>query len=125
MRFPLPHFADEAGRYYGRAISISGTPYTRGRESVRGLLPTPYFASGEELGTTKETSDRCRPLLRTACEKFARGRCISADLRITQELKGICEEKPLRERGVIILLAEPGWGLFDRIPVGAVASSGL
>ena len=83
---------------------------------MRGLLLTPYFASGAALGTTKETSDRYRPLLRTHCEKFARGRCISADLRNTQELKGIRAEKPLRERGVIILFAEAGWGLFDRIP---------
>ena len=82
---------------------------------MRGLLPTPYFASGEALGTTKETGDRCRPLLRTHCELFARGRCISADLRNTQELKGIRAEKPLRERGVIILFAEAGWGLFDRM----------
>ena len=82
---------------------------------MRGLLPTPYFASGEALGTTKETSDRYRPLLRTHCEKFVRGRCISADLRNTQELKGIRAEKPLRERGVIILFAEAGWGLFDRM----------
>ena len=82
---------------------------------MRGLLPTPYLASGAALGTTKETGDRYRPLLRTHCEKFARGRCISADLRNTQELKGIRAEKPLRERGVIILFAEAGWGLFDRI----------
>ena len=82
---------------------------------MRGLLPTPYFASGEALGTTKETGDRCRPLLRTHCELFALGRCISADLRNTQELKGIRAEKPLRERGVIILFAEAGWGLFDRM----------
>ncbi len=82
---------------------------------MRGLLPTPYLASGAALGTTKETSDRYRPLLRTHCEKFVRGRCISADLRNTQELKGIRAEKPLRERGVIILFAEAGWGLFDRI----------
>ena len=82
---------------------------------MRGLLLTPYFASGAALGTTKETSDRYRPLLRTHCEKFARGRCISADLRNTQELKGIRAEKPLRERGVIILFAEAGWGLFDRM----------
>ena len=81
---------------------------------MRGLLLTPYFASGAALGTTKETSDRYRPLLRTHCEKFARGRCISADLRNTQELKGIRAEKPLRERGVIILFAEAGRGLFDR-----------
>ena len=82
---------------------------------MRGLLLTPYFASGAALGTTKETSDRYRPLLRTHCEKFVRGRCISADLRNTQELKGIRAEKPLRERGVIILFAEAGWGLFDRM----------
>ena len=82
---------------------------------MRGLLPTPYLASGAALGTTKETSDRYRPLLRTHCEKFVRGRCISADLRNTQELKGIRAEKPLRERGVIILFAEAGRGLFDRM----------
>lgn len=82
---------------------------------MRWLLLTPYFASGAALGTTKETSDRYRPLLRTHCEKFARGRCISPDLRNTQELKGICAEKPLLERGVIILFAEAGWGLLDRI----------
>ena len=84
-------------------------------ESVRLPLPTPYFASGEALGTTKETADRYRPLLRTHCDKFARGRCISADLRNTQELNGIRAEKPLWERGVNILFAEAGWGLFDRI----------
>ena len=83
---------------------------------MRGLLLTPYFASGAALGTTEETSDRYRPLLRTHCEKFARGRCISAGLRNHQELKGIRAEKPLRERGVIILFAEAGWGLFDRMP---------
>ncbi len=89
-----------------------------------GLLRTPYFASGAALGTTKETSDRYRPLPRTDCEKFARGRCISADLRNTQELKGIRAEKPLRERGVIILFAEAGWGLFDRIlPAGTAWST--
>ena len=82
---------------------------------MRGLLPTPYLASGAALGTTKETGDRYRPLLRTHCEKFARGRCISADLRNPQELKGIRTEKPLRERGIIILFAEAGRGLFDRI----------
>ena len=82
---------------------------------MRWLLLTPYFASGAALGTTKETSDRYRPLLRTHCEKLARGRCISADLRNTQELKGIRAEKPLQERGVIILFAEAGWGLFDRM----------
>lgn len=38
----------------------------------------------------------------------------------SQELKGIREEKPLRERGVIILFSEAGWGLFDRIPHGQV-----
>ncbi len=75
----------------------------------------PYFASGEALGTTKETGERCSPLLRTDCEKFARGRCISADLRNTQELKGIRAEKPRWERGLIISFAEAGWGLFDRI----------
>jgi hypothetical protein len=55
------------------------------------------------------------PLLRTHSEKFARGRCISADLRNHQELKGIRAEKPLRERGVFVLSAEAGWGNFDRI----------
>jgi len=83
---------------------------------VHGLLPTPYFASGEALGTTKEAGERCSPLLRTDCEKFARGRCISADLRNTQELKGIRAEKPRWERGLIISFAEAVWGLFDRIP---------
>ena len=82
---------------------------------MRGLLLTPYFASGAALGTTKETSDRYRPLLRTHCEKFARGRYISADQRNTQELTGIRAEKPLRERGVIIWFAEAGRGLLDRI----------
>ena len=81
---------------------------------MRGLLPTPYFASGEALGTTKETGDRCRPLLRTHCEKFARGRCISADLRNTQELKGIRAEKPLRKRSVITSHSVGVWRLFDR-----------
>ena len=84
-----------------------------------GLLPTPYFTSGTALGTTKEIADRSRPLLRTHCEKFACGRCISVDLSHTQELKGIRAEKPLRERGVIILFTEAGLGLFDRIlPIG-------
>ena len=82
---------------------------------MRGLLPTPYDTSGTALGTTKETADRYHPLLRTHCEKFARGRSFSADLRNTQELKGIRAEKPLQERGVIILFAEAGWGLFDRM----------
>ncbi len=77
---------------------------------MRGLLPTPYFASGEALGTTKETGDRHRPLLCTHCKKFARGWRISADLRNTQELNGIRAEKPLRERGEIILLAKAGGG---------------
>ena len=70
---------------------------------MRGLRPSPYFASGEALGTTKETGDRYRPLLRTHCEKFARGRCISAGLRSTQELKGIRAETPLRKQGVIVI----------------------
>ena len=82
---------------------------------MRGLLSTPYFASGDALGAIKETGDIYRPLLRTHCEKFARGRCISADLRNHQELKRIRAEKPLRERGVSILSAEAGWGLFDRM----------
>ena len=73
---------------------------------MRGLLPTPYVTSGTALGTIKETADRYHPLLRTHCEKFARGRCISADLRNTQELNGIRAEKPLRERGVITFSAE-------------------
>jgi len=98
-----------------RYFYIQAATHTLGRESVRGLLPTPYFASGEALGTTKETGDTCRPFLRTDCEKFERGRCFSADLRNTQELKGIRAEKPLRERGVIILFTEAGWGLLDRI----------
>ena len=84
-------------------------------ESVRLTLPTPYFASGEALETTKEAADRYRPLLRTHCEKCARGRCVSADRRNTQELKGIRAEMLIRERGVIILFAEAGWGLFDRM----------
>ena len=82
---------------------------------MRGLRPSPYYASGAARGTTKETPEGYRPLLRTHCEKFARGRWISADLRNTQELKGISAEKPLRERGVIILFDEAGWRLFDRI----------
>jgi len=81
---------------------------------VRGLLPTPYFASGEALGTTKETGDRYRPLLRTHCEKFASGRCISADLRNPQELKGIRTEKPLRRRSVNTSHSVGVWSLFDR-----------
>ena len=80
-----------------------------------GLLPAPYLTSGTALGTTKEAADRYRPLLRTHCEKFARGRCISVDLRNTQELDGIRAEKPIRERGIIILFAEAELGLFDRI----------
>ena len=82
---------------------------------MRGLLSASYFAAGAVREATKETGDRYRPLLRTHCEKFVRGRCISADLRNHQELKGIRAEKPLRERGVIILFAEAGWGLFDRM----------
>ena len=82
---------------------------------MRGLLPTPYVASGTALGTTKETAERYRPVLRTHCEKFVCGRCISADLRNHQELKGIRAEKPLRERDVINFFAEAGRGLFDRI----------
>ena len=82
---------------------------------MRGLRPSPYFASGEALGTTKETGDRHRPVLRTHCEKFALCRCISAGLRNTQELKGIRAEKPLWERGEIILFAEAGWELFNRM----------
>ena len=115
MRFPLPHFADEAWRYSCCAISISEPPHTRGMESVRLTLPTPYFASGEALGTTKETADRYRPLLRTHCEKCVRGRCVSADRRNTQELKGIRAEMLIRERGVIILFTDAGWGLFDTV----------
>jgi len=61
---------------------------------VRGLLLTPYFASGAALGTTKETSDRYRPMPRTHCEKFARGRCIAADSHNTQERKGISAKGP-------------------------------
>jgi len=80
------------------------------------LLSPPCFTSGEVLGTTKETGDRHRPLLCTHCKKFARGWRISADLRNTQELNGIRAEKPLRERGEIILLAKAGGGgLFDRM----------
>ena len=71
-----------------------------------GHLPMPYFASGTALGTIKETADRYHPLLRTHCEKFARGQCISAYLLNTQELNGIRAEKPLRERGVITFSAE-------------------
>jgi hypothetical protein len=83
-------------------------------ESLRGLLLTHYFASGEALGTTKETGDRYRPLLRTHCEKFAIGRCVSADLRNHQELKGIRAEKPLRRRSVITSHTVGVWSLFDR-----------
>ena len=75
---------------------------------MRRLIPAPYFAAGSARGTTKEAGERYRPLMRTHCEKFARGRCISADLRNLQELKGIRAEKPFRERGVIILFAEAG-----------------
>ena len=82
---------------------------------MRGLLIPPYFASGAALETTGETGDRYRPLLRTHGEKFARGRCSSVGMSNSQELKGIREEKPLRERGVIILFSEAGWGLFDRM----------
>ena len=85
---------------------------------MRGLLPTPYFASGEALGTTKETGDRYRPLLRTHCEKFAIGRCVSADLRNHQELKGIRAEKPLRRRSVITSHAVGVWSLVDRYLLG-------
>ena len=82
---------------------------------MRGLLTTPYLASGEALGSTRKTPNRYRPLLRTYCEKFARGRCISADPRNPQELNGIRAETPLLERGVIIFFAEAGWGLLDRM----------
>ncbi len=81
---------------------------------MRGLLPAPYFAAGAARGTTKKTGDRYRPLLRTHCEKSARGRCVSADLRNHQELKGIRAEKPLRERSVITSHAVGVWRLFDR-----------
>ena len=81
---------------------------------MRGLLIAPYFAAGAVLGTTKETSDRYRPLLRTHCEKIERGRCVSADLRNHQELKGIRAEKPLRERSVITPHAVGVWRLVDR-----------
>ena len=81
---------------------------------MRGLLPAPYFAAGAARETTKETGDRYRPLLRTHCEQFARGRYISADLRNHQELKGIRAEKPLRERSVITSHAVGVWRLFDR-----------
>ena len=79
------------------------------------LLLTPYFASGEAVGTTKETADSYSPLMHTRSKKFARGRCISADLGHTEELNGICAEKSLRERGVLIFSVESGWGFFDRI----------
>ena len=65
------------------------------------LLPTPYFASGEAVGTTKETADSYSPLMHTRSKKFARGRCISADLGHTEELNGICAEKSFRERLMI------------------------
>jgi len=81
---------------------------------VRGLLPASHLAAGSARGTTKETGDRYRPLLRIHCEKFARGRCVSADLRNHQELKGIRAEKPLRERSVITSHAVGVWRLFDR-----------
>ena len=68
---------------------------------MRGLLPAPYFAAGEARETTKETDDRYRPLLRIHYEKFARGRCVSVDLRNHQELKGIRANKPLWDRSVI------------------------
>ena len=81
---------------------------------MRGLLPAPYFAAGAARGTTKKTGDRYRPLLRTHCEKSARGRWVSADLRNPQELKGIRAEKPLWERSVITSHAVGVWRLFDR-----------
>jgi hypothetical protein len=98
------------------AISISGPPCMRGRESVRRLLSAPYFAAGAVRGTTRETSDRYRPLLRTHCEKLERGRCVSADLRNRQELKGIRAENPLRECSVITSCSGGVWRLFDRKP---------
>ena len=48
-------------------------------------------------------------------KNFACGRSDAEDLRNHQELKGICAGKPFWERGVIILFAEAGRGLFDRI----------
>ena len=79
-----------------------------------GLLPVPYFAAGVARGTTKKTGDRYHPLLRTLCEKFARGRCVSADLRNPQDLKGIRAEKPLRERYVITSHSVGVWSFFYR-----------
>ena len=70
------------------------------------LLPTPYFASGEAVGTTKETADRYSPLMHTHSKKFALGRCISADLGNTEELNGIRAKMPLLERGTILLFVE-------------------
>jgi len=79
---------------------------------VRGLLPTPYFASGTVPETTKETGDRYRLLLRTHCEKFAHGRCISADLRNTQKLKGLRPSPSGAGRNYSF--SEAGQDLFDR-----------
>lgn len=114
-RVPLPLFDDEIRRHSSCAISISGSPCAHGRESVRGLLLAPYFAAGAVRGTTKETGDRYRPLLRTHCEKFAHSRCISADLRNPQELKRIRAKRPLHEGSVITSHAIGVWRLFDRL----------
>ena len=46
------------------------------------------------------------PLLHTHSKKFARGRCISADLGNTEELNGIRAKMPLLERGTILLFVE-------------------
>jgi hypothetical protein len=61
-----------------------------------------------------ETRDRFHPPLRTDYAKFACGRYNSADLRNTQELKGIRAEKPLRRCVVITSTAVGQRSLFDR-----------
>ncbi len=93
---------------------------------MRGRLPVPYFAAGAARETTKKTGDRYGPLLRTHCKKCARSRCVSADLRNHQELKGIRAGRPLRERSVITSRAVGVWRLFDRnLPKSPVLATNL
>ena len=79
------------------------------------LCGLPTFGQSEALRVHRSKSDTCRISLHTFCLDSWRGRARCDDLRNARELKGIRAEKPLRERGVIILFAEAGWGLFDRI----------
>ena len=61
-----------------------------------------------------ETRDRFHPPLRTDYAKFACGRYNSADLRNTQELKGIQAEKLIRRCSVITSRSVGVRSLFDR-----------